>query len=290
MSNLTDFIGHNIIRSATEPTDKTKFWFNETDFKLHYYDYTNLAWVETTKQYITPTISVFDIFGDNSAVSLYQLDGNALDTGGAYNGILGGSATFSNGKYGQCVTNNAAEDRNNTVILSSSGIPQISDGDIFSLSMWIKIPQTSTTTTVLNIFTATTGYSQANCGNRKRMITFDSRNTPSYDIQYMEQPDGGTACQSGQPIVSFGITPDNTWHNIVVVKNGTSIITYTDGVQKNSSTGGYTGKTGMNNVTILGEGGSSFNNDVRAKGNVDQVRIFNRALTATEVNTLYTEV
>jgi len=62
MSNLTDFIGHNIIRSATEPTDKTKFWFNETDFKLHYYDYTNLAWVETTKQYITPTISVFDIF------------------------------------------------------------------------------------------------------------------------------------------------------------------------------------------------------------------------------------
>jgi len=122
--------------------------------------------------------------------------------------------------------------------------------------MWIKIPQTSTTTTVLNIFTATTGYSQANCGNRKRMITFDSRNTPSYDIQYMEQPDGGTACQSGQPIVSFGITPDNTWHNIVVVKNGTSIITYTDGVQKNSSTGGYTGKTGMNNVTILGEGGS----------------------------------
>jgi len=30
MSNLTDFIGHNIIRSATEPTDKTKFWFNET--------------------------------------------------------------------------------------------------------------------------------------------------------------------------------------------------------------------------------------------------------------------
>jgi len=255
MSNLANFIGHNIIRSATEPTDKTKFWFNETDFKLYYYDYTNLSWVETTKPY--GTISTFDIFGDNSSVALYQLDGNALDTGGAYNGTWSGTAAYVTGKFGQAGSFSGSSYIETT--FNSNNLTAV------TYSFWMAIPSTSSPT-ILGFSGSSDMALQVINGTAAR-IYFRS------NIQYSDIP-------------NFFIN-DNTIHHYVFVIDNSGIKHYRDSALIGTSSQAISTVTTPFRIgAVIDNAGtiSYFN------GLIDQVRIFNKALTATEVNTLYAEV
>jgi len=257
MSNLTDFIGHNIARSATEPADKTKFWFNETDFKLYYYDYTNLAWIETTKQY---TINTFDIFSDNSAVALYQLDGNALDTGGAYNGTWSGTAAYVTGKFGQAASMPAAGDfitlPNN--ILTTD----------FSITCWINISSFFNYNTIFTTDNSnTSGFFDivADSNSKLSINWYDGSNRPQ--------------------LLLSDVLSVNTWYFVSVTKSGSNYSLSINAGTPVTTTNSLT--LSQTNVQI---GSNPATTSERIKGLIDQIRIFNRALTATEVNTLYTEV
>jgi Concanavalin A-like lectin/glucanases superfamily len=84
---------------------------------------------------------------------------------------------------------------------------------------------------------------------------------------------------------------DNKWHHVSVVWNGSNTKIYLDGSSKpvttslGTDTGQYGGINGANSAAIasLTTGGVTY----YATGTFDDVRIYNRALSATEVNQLY---
>jgi len=76
---------------------------------------------------------------------------------------------------------------------------------------------------------------------------------------------------------------DGQWHFVYQVVDGTKIYLYIDGVLVNSQT--LSGiKSGIQNNVIIGERLTSGTN---LDGIIDEVRIYNRALSAEEVRTLY---
>ena len=79
-----------------------------------------------------------------------------------------------------------------------------------------------------------------------------------------------------------GAIATQTWYHIVVVINSTSVVGYTNGAK--ISTTAYTGGIydSDRNITVGGAGGSDGLN-----GTIDEVRIWNRALTWEEVNASY---
>jgi hypothetical protein len=73
----------------------------------------------------------------------------------------------------------------------------------------------------------------------------------------------------------------NNWYNIVFTKNTTNWRLYVNSLLDCNNTNGN-GATSFNNAGILAIGSLPVNSDY-AKGNISQVSIYNRALTAAEV-------
>ena len=117
----------DIIKSDTPPSDTGKLWFNiGGDYLLHYYDNTSGNWLKLGV--LPASVKKVDFFGDDSGLSLYQLDGNANDTGGVYNGTWGGTETYDNGKFGQAA-----------VIDTDDKWIKVTDVSPASISMWVYI-------------------------------------------------------------------------------------------------------------------------------------------------------
>ena len=81
---------------------------------------------------------------------------------------------------------------------------------------------------------------------------------------------------------------DNTWHHILFTRSGQTVTGYKDGVQVVQVTNAVYGQNRTNALPFFigynpGEG-----TRVYWKGIIDDVRIYDRALTSTEVNILYT--
>jgi len=86
---------------------------------------------------------------------------------------------------------------------------------------------------------------------------------------------------------SFGV--DNTWHQVAAVGDGTSVKIYFDGNLAQNSSGVVT-DYGTSTYNVNMGGGGVFDDPGTAgnwfRGQIDDVRIFNRALTAAEVKAL----
>jgi hypothetical protein len=207
---------------------------------------------------ITPsTVSKFDFFDDGSAVALYQFDGNALDTGGNFNGVWIGNERYNIGKFGRA----AMFDGSSEVVLA----PQLSNETI-TISMWLKNLQNDPNSTQ-GLFTT---------GDAERDKTFRINFYHGrVDFQY-----GG----SGTVVYSEN-TQDwiNKLIHLAVIINGDFIRIYKNGSLVFSGNG-Y-GKT-LDHKNKLHIGFSQW----YFIGIIDQVRIFNRALTNSEIQTLYNEV
>ena len=73
---------------------------------------------------------------------------------------------------------------------------------------------------------------------------------------------------------------DNKWHNAVVVRNGTSLSFYVDGIFDNSTT------TGSNPTNLLGFelAKSNWTDNTYFVGSIGSVKIYNRTLSALEIS------
>jgi hypothetical protein len=91
--------------------------------------------------------------------------------------------------------------------------------------------------------------------------------------------------QTGGTYAYYTITPPiGTWIHITTVYNGASIKLYYNGQPAGTNgtkTGTITNSTGLLNIGALQPGSGFFN------GKIDEVRIYNRALSAAEVGQLY---
>lgn len=120
-------------------------------------------------------------------------------------------------------------------------------------------------------------------GHRAYALTLNQIGTSAGSIQAQISIDGGSS-NTGQANVSGAIDANGTWFNVGFTHDGTTLKTYVNGVLGATDTigGAYTSGTGHVAVgTIL------FSNDTSPlnpfNGQIQSVRVYNRALSASEV-------
>jgi hypothetical protein len=213
--------------------------------------------------------TVFDKFGDSSAIALYQLNGNATDTGGSYNGTTTNGA-WSAGKFGNCF------DTTSTAGLIDTNINGTITATIKTYSMWVN-----TSSSLSPQFMGNHNGTQQSDDIRFSV----SANKFGFAL-IMDNGNSGSYSLTGTSTIN-----DGSWHHIVItiagLSSGSAVVMYVDGSQENSSSLNlshhYNDSTDLaiGNAGVYGSGGSGTK--------YDQVRLFNRVLTSTEVTTLYTE-
>jgi len=142
--------------------------------------------------------------------------------------------------------------------------------DVFTLTAWIKTPSSTDYKEILNKKAG--GYNG---------FEFKVYNDHKLRFQLYEN-DTSEDITSGDSVVD-----DNNWHHVAVVypSNGTRSKIYLDGVRDNADGAGLTNYTTTNSPLVIGrrqEGSDHYFN-----GTIDEVHIYNRSLSAEEVNWSY---
>ena len=217
------------------------------------------------------TVDTHDIFGDSSAVATYQLDNDVTDLGGNYDGTPS-NITYAAGKFGNAALFASASD----AYISTAIVGIFNSTNPFTVSFWMK--------------------SSGNTGSYGNYLfgNGDDANSNGYKIGccIFIQTDGklsfsrrdGSAADAR--IDTTSSVADGTMKHIVVMYNGTTKYIFIDKVQNVS---GASSLNATNNAMKMGTYSTSADTDEYYDGLLDQVRIFNRALTQTEIDTLYLE-
>ena len=204
-----------------------------------------------------------------TAIATYQLDGNSTDLSGNYNGTdtnityaYDGAETNIEhrfGRFGQAAVFNGSSSYIDTGISSL--------GANFSVSMWINEDALG---------------SGGFFGNWN--------GTSNDDMFWLTQNDGSLRISidgtSNQYFGSAGDVTINTWHHIVVSFNSGTYEVYLDSNSLGTAT---TSNTVFNSGANFFIGRDAASNPVYFDGKIDQVRIFDKAISAEDVATLYAE-
>ena len=196
----------------------------------------------------------------NGLVLHYKIDSfdanTLIDEVGTYNGAgVGTPVAISDGKFNGAIAFNGTNRVSTTYV--------VQDGDI-SVSFWMRSAD----------FTGTTRYllSQSPSGN----ITF------AFGIH----GDSKQLILSGFAAsgILMGQALDGVWHNVIVVAANSIQTIYLDGTEIGSYAYSHVIAGGS-----LAVGAAGNHNTNRFIGDMDQIRIYERALTATEVTALFNE-
>jgi hypothetical protein len=197
-----------------------------------------------------------DVFSSN--IALYQLDGNADDTTTNYDATSDTNVTYSatGAKFGQAASFNGSS---SAIVLPNN----ILNTNEHSISLWFNLDDTNGIQTVLEM----------DFENRIlfRAVSTDINLAYIGSVGYFDHG------------ISFSA---NQWYHLVITFSaGNPFKIYVDGVL--SYTGANSNIKAQNNDNILGASNSSGANGV--DGKIDQVRIFDKAISAEDVATLYAE-
>ena len=224
-------------------------------------------------EFLADIVNTLDVFGDGSCIACYPFDGNAKDLSGKYNGTWHGNEQYDVGKYGK-----AAKFDGSSYIT----IPEPLKSLPFSVSVWIKTTQKATGST--------------NWAN-PTIMGFATSGAPSNDFG-IEVKNGYIHIFSGFGVEKYYTTSkfvsDNKWHLITVNFNTNKCEIYCDDEFVDSFSQNSTQIANVPKWYI----GCMYNYDPHHigivsgsyyQGLIDQVRIFNRALTEEEIQILYNE-
>jgi hypothetical protein len=254
--------------TAAQPStnlNEGEFRLNTTTGYVEYYD--GSTWLQIADEYISgqPTTCICNYPSNTTPIALYQLD-NVNETCGTWSNATNvGSATFTSGKFGDALTVNG-----------SSQYLTLSDAwtynNDFSCSVWVYI------SSLTGSYPSPIGFNSS--GSYDWSIELDLTGTP---IINFVMPSAG-------PTIRVGTTTTlviNTWYHIACTASSTGgKKIYLNGIQEDSDadTGNIINYRTANNRI----GSSSTGNDWNGK--IDQLRLYNGVLTATQVSELYNEV
>jgi len=211
-----------------------------------------------------------DIFGDSSGVALYSLDYDGSDASGNYDG------TPTNVEFGVGGQINYGARFNGSSSYIDTGIGGSVLGELFSVSFWFK---TSTTGTFQTIFD--------NGGNTSASTGF-AITIPTDNILKANFTNSGGGGGIDVFTLSTNTTvTDGNWHHCVITYNDESVKIYLDNGTPITGTNTEPFTQAANNLRI----GAYYadGNLLEFNGSLDQVRIFDKALSSSEVSTLYAE-
>jgi len=205
------------------------------------------------------TVDLCDPFGDGSCVATYKFDGNANDLCGNYNGTWHGNEQYDTGKYGQA----AKFDGSSYIDIHIDSFPSV-----LALSFWFKQGAIDTSKNHAYFhFSKDDGNTLVlwQAADNKKMI-FDTND--NVDSSFSDEYE------------------DNQWHHLVVISTGEVFV---DGVQVLTINSVDTTQINRNFIIGADRDPSGMNDYLQNGTFVDQVRIFNRALTEDEIHQLYHE-
>ncbi|BCU77169.1 LamG-like jellyroll fold domain-containing protein [Luteolibacter sp. LG18] len=191
----------------------------------------------------------------------------ADSSGNGWNGTVAGGATFSAGKF------------NNAVNLSgSSQYASLPTGVMagysnFTIATWVKVNSLSTWSRVFDFGSGTTNY---------LFLTPRHSNTSGTVRFAIRTPSTGEQIINGSAAL-----PTGAWTHVAVTLSGTTGTLYVNGVAVGTNTAMTLTPSSLGNTTQNYIGRSQFAADPYLNGSVDDLRIYNRALSASQVAALY---
>ncbi len=193
----------------------------------------------------------------------WPLDGNLLDVIGVNNGANTG-VTFTNGFNGQAGAFNGA---------SFANLGTINFSNTFTIAAWVWV---NTGTTNIQTIMANASGGNSN-GFRLFVNTFNTA-----DRSVMLETANGTTMDSAR--TGGGVVTLGAWNHIAATVNRTSgtATIYVNGTNQTTDSSIRTDFS-VNAVTHMGQ---FTNNSFRLGGRLDEVRTYNRQLTAAEIGTL----
>lgn len=205
-------------------------------------------------------------FDEASGLAAYDSSGNFL------NGTLTNGPTrtaSSSCQMGSCLGFNGTS---NYVNFTSSGVLNITGNQ--TISLWVK-----SSTAVTNADIAGRWLSSV---DNKKIWRLRVDGTL---LTFRVSADGIANSSDATTTISSAI--DGNWHHIVAMYDGSSIGVYIDGTLRGSTV--YSGGLFSDVGSILRVGASSSGGGIAAyfEGIIDDVRIYNRALSAAEIKQLY---
>ncbi|MBI4159563.1 carbohydrate binding domain-containing protein [Candidatus Wolfebacteria bacterium] len=186
------------------------------------------------------------------------------------------TAAWVAGKIGQALNFDGVDDYVN-VGDPASGILDFGSGQDFTVAAWVK----STMPAVLNKYPIFVAKDNDAGGSRQAYVMSLHQSTGT--LWFFQIYVSGT----GYSVNGRTNIADGNWHFVVGVRQGSTLYSYEDGTLANSAAGS---SGSISNATSLGIGldiGNDSSNCCEYSGQVDDVRVYNRALSAEEIKRLY---
>ncbi len=205
----------------------------------------------------------------NGLVLHHTFDGKKLNSStstdssvGGNNGSLLGGYRPTIGKVGQALSFNGSSDY---IVVSSSTLLNLT-GDV-TISLWLKPGSTqSDNAAVLNKYSSSSGG-----------FTLQQNNSTTNQYVFAWGNGSSYTCEATTTIILTA----NVWQHVMVVKSGSTVTGYVNGVIHDSCTGAFSTVSYSSDNVTLGRRASA--GDRYWSGVMDDVRIYNRALTTKEL-------
>lgn len=214
----------------------------------------------------TATYDYVEYEGANPNSIAYYKMSNATDQLGNYNGTATNVNFNTEGKFGFAGAFNGSS---STFFLASAGTSVTNYDSDFSVSMWFNVSSWASAASSDFLWT----------GGGTRIVNIHL--TGSYGLAF-------DLWNSGSNIVSTTGLSENVWYNLVITRSKTAgMVLYINGasVDTNSFTGNASSLSSQDSL------GTYWNNTRNNfTGKIDQVRIYDSALSAANVTTLYNEI
>jgi hypothetical protein len=225
------------------------------------------------------TISKFNIFNDSSCKALWHLDSNKTDAGGNYNLTSSGTEVWSTGKFSTAWDGNGS----NILYYSSSNIVGTS---AHSASFWYKNATASQNNKRVLCVNGGTGGQCAGFSNYSNSLGFYTGSGINV---------GGSIPSVNRRVeIPDSSVNDNAWHHLAwTITSGGTWVIYLDGSAWTGTANVNDSRSFCANGTVSGSYVIITGYDITSGSPhecdclIDQVRVFDRVITATEVATLY---
>jgi len=229
------------------------------------------ATADISLDYLTGNLDINVTLDDNipttGLVAYYPFTGNATDeSGNGNNGIVSG-AVLTKDRFGNAESAYSFDGVDDKIV----SIQNISE-QAYTISLWVKSLRTED-----GVFTVSNGINGSKDYGYDRIIYVDLNGNICTRVW-----DDETICTVG---VNYA---DDGFHHIVHLLNGTNQIIFIDGVEQGRGDKGVS-DFDWDTEIIFGYNNVNDANNEFFTGTIDDIRIYDRALTENEIKTLYNE-
>ncbi len=214
-------------------------------------------------------------------ISWWKADGNALDSADNNPGTPSSGVTYQPGKYSQAFELYYGD---NIKVLDS---PNLNPTKELSIVAWIK--PTTNTGSIVDKYSLTGGSYGYTGGGYDFYIGLNAGILNLWGVVVYQPPLGCSQCSDIGDNIYTPYPSLNQWHHVVFVVSSTELKLYIDGnLAKKEPRSSLTDLKTIQRDLYLGSTQPYFGNSDPLNGLLDEVRLYNRALTDNEVMRLAT--